>query len=208
MIHPDTELRFVNNEIGYGVFATASIPKGTIVYVKDPLDIEMSQTQYDKLTMTLKQLVDKYSYTDENGVRIISWDHAKFVNHSCECNTMSSGYGFELAIRDITIDEEITDEYGMFNIPFPIKLHCNCLHCRKKLLPTDFDTYGEVWDTMVVEAIKHVPMVSQPLWEIIDMKTRVDLMGFVSGEIEYRSVFRLRNESQNNNTGRKQLLFR
>jgi hypothetical protein len=29
VIHPDTELRFVSDEIGYGVFATALIPRGT-----------------------------------------------------------------------------------------------------------------------------------------------------------------------------------
>ncbi|MHC5084588.1 MAG: SET domain-containing protein, partial [Planctomycetota bacterium] len=34
MIHPDTELRKVNETIGYGVFATRHIPKGTILYVK------------------------------------------------------------------------------------------------------------------------------------------------------------------------------
>ena len=38
MIHPNTRLGFVNEEIGYGVFATALIPKGTIVYVKDDLE--------------------------------------------------------------------------------------------------------------------------------------------------------------------------
>lgn len=30
VIHPDTELRFVSDEIGMGVFASAPIPKGTI----------------------------------------------------------------------------------------------------------------------------------------------------------------------------------
>jgi len=30
VIHPDTELRFVNPDIGYGVFATRFIPKGSI----------------------------------------------------------------------------------------------------------------------------------------------------------------------------------
>ena len=38
MLHPHTELRFVSPEIGYGIFATAFIPKGTITWVKDELD--------------------------------------------------------------------------------------------------------------------------------------------------------------------------
>jgi hypothetical protein len=38
MIHPDTELRFINNIIGYGVVAKNFIPKGTITWVQDDLD--------------------------------------------------------------------------------------------------------------------------------------------------------------------------
>ena len=39
MIHPDTELRFANPQIGLGVFATRFlIPKGTITWVRDQLD--------------------------------------------------------------------------------------------------------------------------------------------------------------------------
>jgi hypothetical protein len=37
MIHPWTELRFINDSIGYGVFATQFIPKGTIVWALDDL---------------------------------------------------------------------------------------------------------------------------------------------------------------------------
>lgn len=192
MIHPDTELRFVNDDIGYGVFATAPIPKGTIVYVKDSLEIEIDQFKYNELNETLKQIAEKYSYTDKNGVRILSWDNAKYVNHRCECNSMISGYGFELAIQDIAVDEEITDEYGMFNIPYPIMINCGCGNCRKTLLPSDFDTHGEAWDTAVLDAVKHIPKVSQPLWDIMDLATRTDLMGFLSGQREYRSVFSLR----------------
>jgi len=35
MIHPDTEVRFINDEIGYGVVAKKLIPKGTITWVQD-----------------------------------------------------------------------------------------------------------------------------------------------------------------------------
>jgi hypothetical protein len=39
MMHPNSEVRFVNEQVGLGVFATSFIPTGTIVYVDDPLDI-------------------------------------------------------------------------------------------------------------------------------------------------------------------------
>jgi len=192
MIHPNTELRFVNTEIGYGVFATAPIPKGTIVYVKDQLEIEVTRYKFAKLDKSHQDIVEKYSYIDERGVRIISWDHAKYVNHKCECNSMSTGYGFEIAIRDIAADEEITDEYGFFNIPTPLFINCGCTNCRKQILPTDLDTYAHVWDGHVKGALDMVPEVSQPLWDIMDMETRTSLMNYLSGQSEYRSVASLK----------------
>lgn len=196
MIHPHTELRFVNHEIGYGVFATAPIPKGTIVYVKDSLEVEVTNYKFGKLDKPYQELVEKYSYIDERGVRVVSWDHAKYVNHKCDCNSMSSGYGFEVAIKDIARDEEITDEYGLFNIPVPVKINCGCADCRKTLLPTDIDNYFQRWDTLVCEAVSQVPNVSQPLWDYMDLAARTELMGFLSGQSEYKSVLNLKYTPQ------------
>ena len=38
MIHPDTEVRRVDDVVGVGVFATALIPRGTLTWALDPLD--------------------------------------------------------------------------------------------------------------------------------------------------------------------------
>ena len=38
MLHPHTELRFVNADIGHGIFATRFIPKGTAIWVQDNFD--------------------------------------------------------------------------------------------------------------------------------------------------------------------------
>lgn len=194
MIHPDTELRFVNKRIGYGVFATASIPTGTIVYVKDPLEIELTQKQFAALVEPYRSIAEKYSYIDQCGVRIISWDHAKYVNHRCDCNTISAGYGFEIAIRDIRPGEEITDEYGLFNIEREIALACRCSGCRHVLRPSDVDMYHEIWDAWVIEALNYAARVAQPLWDFMDPLTRQDLIGYLNGHKAYRSVRALKWE--------------
>ena len=116
MIHPKTELRFLNDTVGYGVFATDFIPEGTIVYVKDSLELIISPTDYLIHTHEMQEVIDKYSYIDVLGNMIVSWDFAKYVNHCCNCNTISTGYGFEIAIRNIIKCEQITDEYGIFNL--------------------------------------------------------------------------------------------
>ena len=195
MIHPKTELRFVNSEIGYGVFATEFIPKGTILYVKDDLEIKVSKAKFKRMDQTHRDIVEKFSYIDESGVRIVSWDHAKYINHRCDCNSMSTGYGFEIAIRDIAKDEEITDEYGMFNIPEPIEINCQCLNCRKMLLPTDIDENYKRWDELVQDAIEYIYHVEQPLWDVMDTVTRSEIMQFLSSQSDYRSVIYLKYDN-------------
>lgn len=94
MIHPKTELKFINNEVGYGIFATENIPEGTIVYVKDSLELVVSPTDYLLHCKEVKEAIEKYSYIDQAGNRVISWDFAKYVNHCCNCNTISTRVWF------------------------------------------------------------------------------------------------------------------
>ena len=197
MIHPNTEVRFVNSTIGYGVFATANIPKGTIVYVKDRLEIELTDQAYNALDEHHKAMASKYSYTDENGCRVLSWDHAKFVNHRCNCNTISTGYGFEIAIRDIWKDEEICDDYGLFSFEKDISISCNCPNCRKVLRPDDIERYHAVWDEWVIDALNKVTHVHQPLTKFMDSETKRRLRAYLCGEDNYTSVLALRSSKSN-----------
>lgn len=194
MMHPDTELRYVSEAIGYGVFATRFIPKGTIVYTKDPLEIEIAEEQFAQYPTVFQDVIEKYSYVDERGIRIISWDHAKYVNHCCDCNTMSTGYGFEIAIRDIEAGEEITDEYGLLNLAYAMPLYCDKAACRCEVSPADFEDYGTTWDLTVKHALSLVQTVRQPLWTLLDDETQLAVMDFLREPAHYRSVFALKWE--------------
>jgi hypothetical protein len=192
MIHPHTALRFINDEIGYGVFATHFLPKGTIVYVKDELEVDVAPGHYEKLPPPFRQTVDKYSYIDERGHRIVSWDFAKYVNHCCNCNTMSTGYGFEIAIRDIQAGEEITDEYGMFNMEAEMFVQCKYENCRGRVKANDIDLYFREWDEKVFAALEQVDRVEQLLWPVLPADMLADLEGFVKDHDTYRSVRHLK----------------
>lgn len=192
MIHPNTELRFISESIGYGVFATSDIPEGTIVYVKDSLELVISPTDYLLHTPEMQEVVEKYSYIDEKGNRIISWDFAKYVNHCCNCNTISTGYGFEIAIREIKKGEQITDEYGIFNLDYPMTLVCGEPGCRKVIQPEDFDNYYEQWDHKIRQSIGHLFAVEQPLMPFVEKETREQLDAFFQNPEYYRSVYSLR----------------
>ncbi len=192
MIHPDTELRWVNSTVGYGVFATNLIPEGTIVYVKDQLEVSISPDNYLILDNNYREIIDKYSFIDDKGNRIISWDIAKYVNHCCNCNTMSTGYGFEIATRDIFPGEQITDEYGLFNVEYEMDLSCGYENCRKRLRITDFDTYYKDWDKKLKKIILKSETVAQPIMKFVDKETQKELRTFTSTGKQYKSVTHLR----------------
>lgn len=188
MIHPGTQLNGVSDSIGVGVFATAFIPEGTIVYVQDALEIELSPADFAALDEPLRSVAEKYSFIDPRGYRILSWDTAKYVNHSCDPNTMSSGYGFEIALRDIEPGEEITDEYGLFNLQHDIECLCGGEQCRKVIRSTDIDRLYRRWDQRVQDALRHIREVEQPLLELMDPRRRAELEDYLDTGRGYRSV--------------------
>ncbi len=197
MIHPHTRLHHINDVIGYGVFATEFIPKGTITYVKDALEPEVSPEEYARHPPDMQEVIEKYSYIDERGYRIISWDFGKYVNHCCHCNTMSTGYGFEIAIRDIQPGEELTDEYGIFNITSPLELECKYADCRGKVCQQDFDHYYKDWDEQLQPAIEMLNNVDQPLLNFLNKKTLREVRAFLKDHSKYKSVFALKYHGSN-----------
>ena len=196
MVHPNTELKYINDTVGYGVFATQKIYEGTIVYVKDSLELVVTPTDFLLHSEDMKQVIEKYSYIDENGNRIISWDFAKYVNHCCNCNTISTGYGFEIAIRDIEKGEQITDEYGIFNLEEEMELFCKEPGCRKKVKPNDFDLYYHEWDNKIKKSISKLFEIEQPLMPFIEKETRLELDEFFNNPDLYKSVYSLKFKSK------------
>lgn len=190
MIHPNTELRVVNELIGYGVFATTFIQKGTLVYVRDALEVRLHPGDPRSADPALLPSIERYSYSDSSGDRIISWDLAKYVNHCCDANTLSSGYGFEIAIRDIMPGEQITDDYGLFLFDQREEMVCLCgmRNCRGSLRVEDFDSCVPHWDMKVRAAVDISPYCAQPLLRLLDESTLRALNGYIRGTRRYRSV--------------------
>lgn len=195
MIHPSTELRLVNPTIGYGVFATDFIPRGTVLYVQDVLEVKVSPEDYLHMQADSRAVLDKYSFVDPAGVRVLSWDFAKYVNHRCECNSMSTGWGFEIALQDIEKGEEITDEYGLFNMDYDMPVACGCVRCRKVVRRDDLDFYAGEWDQRVLHAMQHFQAVEQPLIPFLPREVMESVRSFLRGDSPYPSVRSLKYET-------------
>ncbi len=195
MIHPATTLKYINDTIGYGVFATQFIPEGTIVYAKDSLELEVSPAAFRSHSEAMQVIIEKYSFRDQRGFRIVSWDFAKYVNHCCNCNTISTGYGFEIAIRDIQADEEITDEYGIFNMKEQMEVYCGKPNCRRVVNEKDYDNLFTNWDRKIKKSLSKVDSVDQPLFKFLNPEIVNDLDNFLEDESNYKSVYLLKYQS-------------
>lgn len=188
MIHPNTELRFISPEIGYGVVATAFIPKGTITWAFDPLDRIFTLDQIAKLPSMFQNVLDRYSYRDHEGNYVLCWDHARFVNHSFNSNCISTAYNFELAVRDIYPGEELTDDYGYLNVTEPFECLPEPGTSRTKVMPDDLLHFYPEWDAQLVEAFKHYNKAEQPLSPLIERKYRHKVSLIAAGNVEMDSI--------------------
>ena len=180
MIHPYSELRFVSPEIGLGVFATRFIPKGTVTWVFDPLDQVIAPSTSALLPTPLQRQLDIYSYQNGRGERILCWDHARFVNHSCNPTSLAPGFDIEIAVRDIQSGEQITDDYGTLNVDSEFECACGYPQCRRIVGPADFERFSGDWDELVAAAFPLIGHVEQPLWDLVVEKALI--AGILAGE--------------------------
>ncbi len=167
MMHPDTEIRAVSDEIGVGVFATRPIPRGTITWVRDPLDVVISPVNASVLGPLYAAALDRYAFVDRRGDLVLCWDHARYINHACEPTTLCSGFDFDVALRDIARGEEITYDYGVLNLTEPMPCLCGQPACRGEIRPSDSALLCDDWDSRVAVAFADLGLVSQPLWPLI-----------------------------------------
>lgn len=192
MIHPHTELRFVSPQIGHGIFATKFIPKGTITYVEDPLEIHIPPDSPLWKNPMLGNLLKIYSTLKDDGTYELSWDYAKHMNHCCHYNTITTGWGFEIAVHDIEAGEQIRDDYGMFNVDYDMELICDFPDCRKRIRTADFDKYASQWEADARDALTLASQVPQPLLEVMDEQTRLELERYLQTGEGYKSVINLK----------------
>jgi len=168
MIHPHTELRFINEAIGYGVFATKLIPKGTITWILDELDQKFDESYIASLDPLLRDRLLKYCYRDDQGQYILCWDIARYVNHSFNSSCIATPYKFEIAARTIFPGEELTDDYGYFNLDKPFYCLPELGSTRIKVMPDDILHCYPEWDAKAADAMRYFNGVEQPLKHLIE----------------------------------------
>ncbi len=186
MIIPWVRIVWISDQKGYGLVATRPIPKGTITFVQDGLDIVISEDSYGKVDPGLREYIEKYSYEDYLGNRIVSWDLAKYMNHDDQANTLTTGYGFEVAVRDVEEGEELTDDYRIFSTHHDT----NFFHENRRIeeIKPWSDHLIAHWDSRVKESLLNINKTEQPLLSFIQPVTWNELCRLPKKPSSYRSV--------------------
>ena len=187
MIHPKTELKFISDQIGYGVVATELIPAGTITWALDDLDREFTPVKLKKMDPLYQNILETYCYRNNKGNFVLCWDNGRFVNHSFKSNCLSTAYDFEIAIRDIHPGEELTDDYGYLNVTEPFKGIEEGTR-RKTVYPDDLLNFHEGWDKALLKNFPKILTVEQPLKSLITPKLWNEINAIVLGKTQMKSI--------------------
>lgn len=188
MMHPDTELRYINDQIGFGVFATRFIPKGTITWALDNLDQILEESVVKSLEPLRQKDVLKYSYRNQHGQYILCWDIGKYVNHSFHANCVGTAYEIELAARDIYPGEQLTDDYGTLNVDVPFECFPEEGTDRVRVMPDDLLRYADRWDLLAQEAFQFYNDVEQPLKHLVRAEFADKIQAVIAGKEPMLSI--------------------
>lgn len=168
MLHPDTVLRAVNDAIGVGVFATRRIPRGTITWARDSLDLALPHVEVEAMNEHRRSVVRRYAWRHGDHW-ILCWDHGRFINHDCDANCLGLHPDFEIALRDIEAGEQLTDDYrslGIFDDAFDCL--CGSRMCTGHVAPADTPRLRAGWAARYTTAVADLGRVEQPLLSYVD----------------------------------------
>ncbi len=139
-VSPKVEKKHFGDK-GYGLVARELIKKDEIVSISGGLIL--TEEQHEKIVES-KGFGD-YSYYIENGFLICPLNPEDpsddwRMNHCCEPNCGVRGQIVFVALKDISIGEELTFDYAMTetNPDYSVNLHCNKSTCRKKFTGNDW----------------------------------------------------------------------
>lgn len=123
------DLKVKRSSAGLGLFAGATIPKGSCVieYVGRVISEEEEYVSRSKYLFG----VGKNKTIDGSD----RFNTARYINHSCHPNAEAINYRnriFIMAVKNIKPGEEITYDYGKEYFDEHIKPHgCRCRRCKK-----------------------------------------------------------------------------
>ena len=163
MMHSSTEVFVRSDGVGVGVRATAPLPAGTVLWVRDALDVALSPAAFTELPPALRKQVERLGYRDSRGQWIVCWDAGKFVNHCCEPTMRGVGHDAMIAVRDVAAGDEIFCDYAECNLEQPLQCECGASACRQQVSSAVAPEVWRQWQREVEGAVDRARHLAQPL---------------------------------------------
>jgi SET domain-containing protein len=114
---------------GLGLFAAEDIRAGAVVWRFEPgLDLLLTPDRVAALPSPMREFASRYGYLHtRTGNWILCCDDARFMNHADDPNTggryePGAPEGYDVALRDIRVGEELTCDYRGFDAEFDVKM--------------------------------------------------------------------------------------
>ena len=187
MIHPATELRFLDTELGFGVFATRPIPRGTIVWALCERERAYTPAEVAALDPAARAHLIRYCYVDADSNTVLPCDDGRYVNHSCDPATLGVGEYLEVAVRDLAPGDQITCDYALMNLPEALHCRCGSPRCRGTITGDDVRRHWPEWDDTLRRVAERWAEVPQPL--LAHALGRPTVQGWLEGTIPVPSEY-------------------
>jgi hypothetical protein len=101
---------------GLGLFAAEHVPADGIIWVwHHAVDLSYAPDEVREMPEVFQAFLRKYGYRVEDGGIMLNGDDARFWNHSDTPNTFESPDAVIRAVRAITVGEELTCDYRLFD---------------------------------------------------------------------------------------------
>ena len=109
---------------GLGVFAGEPIKKGTQLWqFHHGLDGTVDVNYLEGFPVVMQKVIKKYGYRVDEETIVYCCDDTKYMNHSKEDpNVISTSVSSDVAARDIDFGEELTIDYGTFDLDWRQKI--------------------------------------------------------------------------------------
>lgn len=102
---------------GIGLFAAERISKDAPIKFHHPFfDKCLDENKLENLPPPAQEFVERFGWNDKGKIRL-SLDNGRFTNHSYAPNAVLR-LGTTVALRDIEVGEEITQDYSTFDPDF------------------------------------------------------------------------------------------
>lgn len=102
---------------GIGVFADEFVPQGYVIWrYQQNFDTTINDEQFVELPKIAQEYLLHYGhYSKDEGGYVLCGDSGRFTNHSKTPNIQMLNVTETIAIKDIEIGEEITEDYYFFD---------------------------------------------------------------------------------------------